>query len=305
MPRFRGIPESVVVALGLCSAGPIAWGQQTYERETTITGPRGRTIQRQLKAERSPGSVNREIHIQRPAGSFDRQVTVQRQPGTVVRSRSAVVGRESYVPGPSRTFVERDVYVPGPTRTIVERDVVIERGPRFGPVVGVAAPFFGLSIGAPPPPPPPPVVVVPEPVYVEPAPPPVVVYNPPRRYQPAPPPEAVVVDPVADALGRLRSGHDNSRRDGALTLGRLGDARAVPALRDRLRDDDEKEVRMAAAWALGEIGDPTAAVGLQRAALYDKKQEVRATAERAYRRLPLETGPALDQPAAPGFQDRP
>jgi HEAT repeats len=292
MSRTHWIPKGLVTAIGLAATATAALGQVAErEREVTITGPRGRTIQRQLKAQRSPGAIHREIHIQRPAGTYDREVTLRRRPGP------AVAGRP--------TVVHRDVYVPRP-RTIIERNVVVERRPSFGGALAIAAPAFGLFVGSPPPPPPPPVVVVPEPVYVEPAPPPVVVYHPPRRYAPAPPPETVVVDPVADALGRLRSDHDNSRRDGALTLGRLGDPRAVPALVERLRDDDEKEVRMAAAWALGEIGHPGAALGLQRAALYDKKQEVRATAERAYRRLPLEVEPPgaeAEASAPPAFDD--
>src|SRR5207249_687496 len=97
-------------------------------------------------------------------------------------------------------------------RVVVERDYVVNRRPLWGASLGIGVPFFGFAFGSPPPPPPP--------VYIAPPPPPVVVYNPPQRYLPTPPPSTVVADPVANAMGRLSSSHDNSRRDGALTLGR-------------------------------------------------------------------------------------
>jgi HEAT repeat protein len=100
-------------------------------------------------------------------------------------------------------------------------------------------------------------------------------------------------DEFNDAYGRLRSLHANSRRDGALTLGRLRDPRAVPALVERLEKDGDKRVRMAAAWALAEIGDPRAAVPLEKAALYDKKQDVRDIAAKAYKQLPKEDASTL------------
>ena len=51
---------------------------QTVERDTTVTGPRGRTIKRQVEVQRTPGGIDRSIKIQRPGGTFDRQVQVQR-----------------------------------------------------------------------------------------------------------------------------------------------------------------------------------------------------------------------------------
>jgi hypothetical protein len=54
---------------------------------------------------------------------------------------------------------------------------------------------------------------------------------------------------------------------------------------DRLRFDEDRDVRAAAAWALGEIGDPQAAPYLERAAMQDKKREVREEAARALDRL--------------------
>ena len=123
--------------------------------------------------------------------------------------------------------------------------------------------------------------------------PPGVVYQPgqvPAQAQVAP-------DPVAMAVSRLSSHHDNSRRDGAITLGRLGDPRAVPALVNLLKNDRSKEVRAAAATALGEIGDPQSAIVLERAIIYDKKQDVRNAASVALSRMPREL-PATSVPSA-------
>ena len=248
--------------LGLVAA--MARGQ-VVERHAKQTGPGGKTIERSIRTERGPGYVDRQIDITRPGGAhLSRETVIRTAPG----------GRPPTGPARGHGYG----YPP----------------PRFapGPAIGVgliAAPFLSLSFGSPPPPPPPPpIVFVPEPIYAYPAP-PVVIAAPAPRYvavpEPAPAPP-VEYDPFADAHGRLRSYHANSRRDGSLTLGHLGDDRAVPALAERLERDGDRDVRVAAAWALGEIGDPRSAVALERAALYDKKQEVRDAANNAYRRLP-------------------
>src|SRR4051794_36207229 len=68
MRRVRWIPRGLVVGLGLASVASVTLGQvveRERERDVMITGPRGRTIQRQLKTARTPGSVRREIHIDR------------------------------------------------------------------------------------------------------------------------------------------------------------------------------------------------------------------------------------------------
>ncbi len=260
------------LAVGMSLAGSLA-SAQVVERDIKVTGPRGRSIERHVQAARRPGAIDREVRVQRPGGTIERDVHLRSMGGFAPRHHA------------SPRVIERDFYVRRPP-VVVERNVYVGRGPALG-----IAPIFSFMFGSPPPPPPP-VVVVPEPVYVEPAPPPVVVYQPPQRYVPAPPQQTVVVDPVASAAERLQSHHDNSRRDGAITLGRLGDPRAVPALMDRLENDDEKEVRMAAAWALAEIGDPRAGASLQKAALFDKREEVREVASRSYARLPRESYPA-------------
>ena len=42
---------------------------QTVERDTTITGPRGRSIERQVEIQRTPGSIERQVQIKRPGGN--------------------------------------------------------------------------------------------------------------------------------------------------------------------------------------------------------------------------------------------
>ncbi len=265
-----------LVLLGTLVGASGARGQ-VGERDTKLTGPRGRTIERSIRTERGPGFIDRQVEMKRPGETLIRDTRIQ-QPG-------------GYGPRPG--------FRPGPPGrpVVVERDVIVERAPLIAPFV---APFLSFSFGSPPPPPPPPVIYVPEPVYYpEPMfvpqpvyvnPPPVVVAAPPlvSTQPPAPvvPAEPPLSPQVADAMGRLASFHHQSRRDGCLTLGHLGDPRAVGPLTERVEHDLDREVRVAAAWALGEIADPRAAVALERAALYDKRQEVRDAANTAYRRLP-------------------
>jgi hypothetical protein len=232
------------------------------------------------------------VNVQRPGGSFHSDTFAQRvaRPAPAARGFVPTGHRGGYGPrGP--VFVERNVFVNN-------------RGPGWGPALAIGGGLFGLGLfagSALASPPPPPVYVAPAPVYVTPAQPPVVVYNPPQPYTVTPtPPPTVVVDPVRDAVGRLSSNHGNSRREGAYTLGRLRDPRAVPALVERLKNDSSKDVRVAAASALGEIGDPRAAAPLEKATIYDKKQEVRDAAGQALTRMPrevpVETAPALSEP---------
>ena len=176
--------------------------------------------------------------------------------------------------------------------TFIERDVIIDRRPSGGG--GGLFPFFagttlGLAVGSAlsaPPPPPPPVIFMPEPIYVAP---PTVVVNPPQRYQPMQPQvipgPTIVVDQVNDGLTALKSVHWTTRRDGAVSLGKLGDARAVPALLDRLKHDLDRNVRQGSAWALGQIGDPRALPALEHAAALDRREEVRTVAAKAYHRI--------------------
>jgi hypothetical protein len=156
--------------------------------------------------------------------------------------------------------------------------------------------FAGSALAAPRPPPQP-VYAVPPPVVV--APQPNVVYNPPQPYGGPQPPQGptVVIDPVAEAAARLQSYHANSRIEGAATLGRLRDPRAIPPLVNCLKTDGDANVRIAAATALGEIGDPQAGIYLERVTIYDKKQKVRDAAAVALNRLPRgEAAPPQGQP---------
>ncbi len=59
-------------------SGPVLG--QDVERDTTITGPRGRTIQRQVDIQRGPGTIDRSVEIKRPGGTFERQTVIQRSP---------------------------------------------------------------------------------------------------------------------------------------------------------------------------------------------------------------------------------
>ena len=246
----KGIGISLACALlGLGMASTMAPGQVVeQERDTKLTGPKGRTIERDIKVTRGPGFVDRQVEIKRPGETLIRDTRIRTGPG----------GRPfgpPYYAGPR--------YYGGPR--FVE-NVVVQQPPPFAAFIGLPALSFAFGgFGAQAPPPPPPVVVASPSVA------------------PQPPP---AFDAFADAMGRLKSFHGSSRRDGALTLGRIGDPRAVPALNERLEHDFDKEVRVASAWALGEIGDEGGAIALERAAISDKRHEVRDAASLAYKKLP-------------------
>lgn len=282
--KTRWVGAGMVLALGF--GGLPSWGQVIErERDVTITGPRGRTIQRDIKTERGPGFVDRQINIQRPGGSFHSNAAAMRIPGGM--------------PGGGRGY-----FAPrgwggggwGPRGVLVERPVVVNNGLGVLPALGIGAGMFGLGMFAgsamassPPP-------VVAAPAVVVPAAPPTVIYNAPQPYSATPPPPAtVVVDPVAAAAARLKSYHANSRKEGAYTLGRLRDPRALPPLIYVLKNDMNQDVRVAAALALGEIGDPRAALPLEQAVVYEKKQVVKDAANQALSRLPREA-PVTAQP---------
>jgi hypothetical protein len=219
----------------------------TRERETTITGPRGRTIDRKLEVERGPGVYDRRLQIQRPGGSLERDFRVQ----SVPRGGGFAGGGW----GPRPMIVERNFFV----------------GPRPGPSWGfgfMAAPVLTFPFFASPPPPPPVVMAPPQAGYAP---------QPGRGVAAQPSP----LDPVALEAQRLQSHHASSRRDSAAALGRLGDVRAVPPLVHALKYDSSKDVKIAAAAALGQLGGPEAEVVLERCIIYEKKQEVRDAAAAA------------------------
>ena len=275
-----GMVRSLAAAvLSMATAGSWAGAQQVIERDQKVTGPRGRSVERDVRIQRGPGYVDRDITIKRPGGTFERDTRVYRG-GPVGGGFYPSPGPRGFGPGPRNVFIERDVFIAPPPPPPIGL---------FG--FGFGGPSFNFGFNAAPP-----LVVAPPPVIVETVPPPTVVVQPPVRYAaPVGNPAVVVADPVLAAMDRLKSHHNHSRRDGALTLGRLGDARGVPALIERLENDWEKEVRVACAWALGEIGDSRAALSLQKASLYDRKKEVKDAAAIAYRKL-REPSAAVAQP---------
>jgi HEAT repeats len=274
----------MVLTVGLALEGGPSLGQVVEkERDVTITGPRGKSIQRSTVTERGHGMVDRQVTVQRPGGTFHSNTLVERAPG---------FGRPG--PGPRGGFGPPFRFGPafGP------REVIVNNGGGPGSwlaPVAIVGGLFGLGAlagSALSSQPAQPVYAVPPPVVV--APQPNVIYNAPQPYggQPVQGP-TVVVDPVADAAARLQSHHANSRIEGAYTLGRLRDPRAIPPLIDRLKNDNDADVRIASATALGEIGDPQVATYLERVTIYDKKQKVRDAAAVALSRLPR----AMPQPA--------
>jgi HEAT repeats len=250
----KGIKFSLAWALlGAGMASTLAIGQVVdIQRDTKLTGPRGRTIERDVNIQRGPGYVDRQVEIKRPGETLIRDTRVQTFPGGGGYGRSFAPG---YFGGGPRYF--------GGPRFV--QNVIVPPAPIIGGFVGLPALNFAFGGGGgggggggnPGP------------------------------GQPQPPPQPPAFDAFADAIGRLKSFHAHSRRDGALTLGRIGDPRAVPALNERLEHDFDKDVRVAAAWALGEIGDERGAVALERAVLSEKHHhEVRDAATEALKKLP-------------------
>ena len=251
-------------------------GAQVIERErdSTITGPRGRSIERKLDVQRGPGFYQRQLQIQRPGGTRERDMTIQRgfRPGFggggFWPRPPAFLGREVLMlPRPATNFSFGLMAAP------MIRDSLRSGGgsgcgrSRAGPgAVGPVGPGGpggpGGSAGAP---------------------------RSRRRWTRWPWP-----------LRKLQSLHSNSRRDGARELGRLGDTRALPALVHVLKYDSSKDVRIAAATALGEIGGSEAEVVLERCIIYEKKQDVRDAAAAALRHARNTPHPVASTPSSAG-----
>jgi HEAT repeats len=224
---------------------------QTIERDTTITGPRGNSIERQVEIQRKPGSIDRQVQIKRPGGTFDRQVQVQRSPSGAPRRGPLIAG-----PWPRPPWIPRTVVIGQPAPALGFGLMAAPMlnfsfgggGGGMGFGGGPGGPG-GMGPGGSP-------------------------------GGPAPPP-----DQVALMTQRLQSFYWNSRKDAAYTLGRLGDPRAVPSLVHVLKYDLHKDVRIASAIALGEIGGSDAAIALERSSIYDHKEDVRHAATTAIERL--------------------
>jgi hypothetical protein len=101
---------------------------QTIERDTTITGPRGNSIERQVEIKRAPGSVERQVQIKRPGGTFERQVQIQRAPDGGPRRGPLIAG-----PWPRPPWIPRTVVIGQPA-------------PAFGFGL-LAAPALNFSFG--------------------------------------------------------------------------------------------------------------------------------------------------------------
>ena len=269
MDTARRIRQGVFVltlsGMGVALAPAAALGQ-VRERDVTITGPRGRTVERHMESRLGPNGLTRDLTITRPGGTYSREAHFS--------------GAPAFRPGPrSPVFVERNVFVNGGGGGGISPLASFGLGAALGTGAGV---LLDRTLA----PPPPPVYFAP-PVYVSPALPPTVIYSPPAVYQSAPP-QTLVVDQVAQQIARFSSSHVPSRREAAAVLGRLGDPRAVPALVGRLKLDSDKTVRINAANAISRIGDPTSAIYLERASIYDKRQDVRDAAAAALARMPRE-----------------
>ncbi len=258
MIRSRSFCALLALLLARCVTVETAVAQ-TVERDTTITGPRGRTIQRQVEIQRTPGSIDRQVQIKRPGGTFDRQVQVQRSPGVAP-------GRPWPGPWPRGPWFPRPLVV-APAVPAVGFGLLATPMLNFsfggggggggpgGPGAGPMGP--GTPAAGPPPPP----------------------------------------DQVALMTQRLQSFQPSSRKEAAYTLGQLGDPRAVPSLVHVLKYDLHKDVRIAAAIGLGEIGGPDAAIGLERCSIYDHREDVRKAAATALERLNAKAKASPGMPA--------
>jgi hypothetical protein len=208
---------------------------QTIERDTTITGPRGNSIERQVEIKRTPGSLERQIQIKRPGGTFERQVQVQRSPVGGVRRGPLVAG-----PWPRPPWIPRTVVIGQPA-------------PAFGfGLLAVPALNFsfggggGFPVGGPP---------------AAPAPPPDEVALMTQRLQ------SFYWNNRKDAaytLGRLGDPravpslihvlkydlHKDVRIAGAIALGEIGGSEAAIALERASIYDHKEDVRRAAATAM-------------------------------------------------------
>jgi hypothetical protein len=215
-------------------ASTMALVGQTIERDTTITGPRGNSIERQVEIKRTPGSLERQIQIKRPGGTFERQVQIQRSPGGVRRG-PLVAG-----PWPRPPWIPRTVVIGQPAPAL-----------GFGLLAVPALNFSfggggGFPIGGPP---------------AAPAPPPDEVALMTQRLQ------SFYWNNRKEAaytLGRLGNPravpslihvlkydlHKDVRIAGAIALGEIGGSEAAIALERASIYDHKEDVRRAAATAM-------------------------------------------------------
>ena len=155
----------------------------------------------------------------------------------------------------------------------------VQAGVRWSIGVNLGAPCYGpcyvpyyrpvVYVG------PPPLIYAQAPVYLVPA--PAVV---PAVPVPAPPSVVRAARPMVESanLSSLNDPIAKTRADACIGLGRAKDTRALVSLARCLKEDDNPQVRDAAARALGLIGSPASLDTLQRAASNDADRDVRRSA---------------------------
>lgn len=270
MGPWRTLLLGGCVGLGAIG-GPVAEAQSvSRERSVSVTGPGGRTLERNLSVSRGGGQVSRQLSVSRPGGTLERSVHASAAPP--FRGGPGPGPGFHHGPPPGAWF--------GPPRRSGP-DPLLSFG--LGALTGaaVAAPLARMTAPAPVVVASPPIMVVEQPSYlaapsVIAAPPTVVVEQPVVVESPVDP-----LDPVSLAAQRLQSYHGGTRREAAESLGLLGDPRGIPPLVDALRNDWNTSVRVACADSLGQIGGPEAEAVLGRAVVYEKKEAVRDAAAQA------------------------
>jgi hypothetical protein len=248
----------VLGLLGLCDNATGLLHAQVVERETKVTGPRGRTIDRRVDIERGPGTFQRQVQIQRPGGTLDRSTTIQRGWGGFPGGGFGGFRPLPFFAGPRPVTSWGLGITAAPIITIpffAGGGGGAVAGPGMGGAgMGIAGGGVAQQGGVP---------------------------GGPQGAAAQPNP----LDPVALAAQKLQSYHASSRRDGARELGQLGDPRAIPPLVHVLKFDSSKDVRAAAATSLGELGGSEVEVVLERCIIYEKKQEVKDAAAAGLRLL--------------------
>ena len=223
--RGSGLAWATIGLLGATSA---ARAQQVIERDTQAHRPPGPDDRARYPGRARPGLRRPPGRDQAARRDLDpRHPDPGRRPAVAGARPRASAARPASIGG---TPVDRGRLRPAPAAVLRVRRPARSSASSSGPAAAApAAAGRDLSRAGLLPPPPPAYV------YPPPQPPPVIVQAPP----PSP------ADPLADALGRLKSLHGSSRRDGALALGRIGDDRAVGPLIERLEHDFDSDVRVA------------------------------------------------------------
>ncbi len=294
MDRFRRLVLSGCVGLGAVGFTSARAQSVGIERDASITGPGGRTIERHLSATRGGGVIDRQLSITRPGGTLERSVRAQVAPAPPVHRGGYGFGH-GYGFAPPR----HGHWHGPPPRSGINPLMSFGIGALAG--AAVAAPLARMTAPSP--------VVVASPPVVVAAPavvtaPPTVVVEQPMVVAPAVDP----LDPVALAAQRLQSYYGGTRRDAAESLGLLGDPRGIPPLVDALRNDWNAGVRVAAATAIGRIGGPEAEAVLSRAVVFEKKESVRDAAAQALavaRARAAATAPIVSTPTTTVVESRP